>query len=418
MGGNDYGKKNILGHFSQHLGQQLRCVKRVRGVKEPKPVIISRLWAGLMQPFKASCQATVSSRQRNLACALVCDHKLAIPAGALAARIARLWSVDVHIFVERPTNARGPITETNAPGVFYHYEELFVGGLQDLLPDHPRFSRATWGRLFVPAVLCDYKRILYCDIDVLPGPLPLGIDDIELLHGIGMARDLYEFRVGEWKSRAYEKLNPIFRKVETYFNSGVMLVDPKKWSVKEITCSLRKFISGDGVSAPYPDQDFLNTHFDGKVTELSPNLNFQQPIMGLGLEGETIPAIRHFCHGVKPFHRIPSSGVSELVKAAAVEFREMAVEAELFLPDLTPYDQGMRFKQIKATIRGALYKAGIHTPKERKLEADWHERRRRALDYLRIGYDESRFADARVFDVNSPTPRVRFNGFEILPTFE
>lgn len=368
-----------------------------------------------MQPFETGSLASGGDKRRKLACGLVCDHKLAIPAGALAARIARLWNVDVHIFVERPAYASAPIMETTAPGVTYHYEELFVGDLENLLPDHPRFSRATWGRLFLPKALPGYDRILYCDIDVLPGPLPDGIETIDLPDGIGMVRDYYGpafMPVARDKDVRWTQfgLNP-----ESYFNSGALLINPNQWDGDKILSALKVFMAGELAAAPFLDQDFLNLHFDGKIVELSPNLNFQQSLMDLGLEGANTPTIRHLCHGIKHYHQLPRYSVSEITRNASAEFREMVVDAGLPLPNLLPYENRKSTTQVKAALRGVIAKTGLKTPKAVRMETRWRERRRRALDYLRAGVAEGRFADPNVFDLNPPEPRVRFNGYEILP---
>jgi len=354
--------------------------------------------------------------QTSLACALLCDHKLAIPAGALATRIAKLWNVDVHIFVERPEGNRDPIAETKAPRVTYHYEELFAG-FYHLLPDHPRFSRATWGRIFLPAVLSDYRRILYCDIDVLPSPLPVGLESTNLPDGIAMANNFYPRVKGIFSKSHKDKVLPIFGEVQNNYNAGVILFDPSNLDFPALLSGLKEFLDLGGVDAAFQDQDFLNYYFGEKIVELSPNLNFQQSIMGHGIE-TTTPTIRHFCHSAKPYHSLPRYGVSEIVRAAGLEFQRMVEEAGLSMPKLKPYDKTLFFRGIKASWRNAAGRMGINLPKEKQLEARWWDKRTQTLEYIREGVAQGRFADVNVFDLNPPAPRLRFNGLEILPVNE
>lgn len=355
--------------------------------------------------------------EKSLACAMVCDHKLAIPAGALATRIATLWNVDVHIFVERPEGNREPIMETRASRVTYHYEKLFVG-LHDLLPDHPRFSRATWGRIFLSEVLSSYNRILYCDIDILPGPLPAGLENINLPHGIAMVRDSCPRTTGIYSMSKKGKVLTAFSDVKSNYNAGVILIDPNNLDSSEMLAGLIEFFKLGGIDAAFQDQDFLNYFFGDRVVELSPNLNFQQSLMGLGLTLQKVPAIRHFCHSVKPYHSFPRYGVSELTRKASVEFRSMAEDAMLMLPKLKPYDKALFFRGIKAFSRYAAERSGIKLPKSRQLESRWWDQRNQTLKYLRDGVAQGRFADVNVFDLTPPEPQLRFNGLEILPVHE
>lgn len=353
--------------------------------------------------------------QGTMACALISDHKLALAAGALATRIARLWKIDVHVFIERPAEARIPIRETREPGVSYHYEDLFSGGLDALLPDHPRFSRAAWGRLLLPSVLTGYDRILYCDIDTLPGPLPVGLASIPLPAGIGMVRDAYPYRPFAWREPPEKQFPSTMPGLTDYFNSGVLLLDRNRFDSDDVLAGLRRFMPVYGSVAQFVDQDFLNHHFAGRISELSPNLNFQQPLLGLGLAPEQAIAIRHYCYASeKPYQRLPAFGVSSLVRQAAAEFRLLHAEADLPLPTLPSYRKRQPLRDVKSTLRGLAARLGVTLPKARKLELDWHERRRRVIAELRQGHDEGTFADPWIFDLDAPAPRHRFDGVEIV----
>lgn len=369
-----------------------------------------------MQQVEVVGRSSDDQMARDFACALVCDHKLAIPAGALASRLAKSWHVDVHLFIERPTGIREKIIEVNTRGVTYHYEELFVDGIQDLLPDHPRFSRAAWGRVFLPKALSRYKRILYCDIDILPGKRPQGVESFNLPHGLGMVRDSGIFRQFVWTLPLDRQLPTNLKGLTDYFNSGVILMDPSQWDEEKTHRSVAKFITNSGATSLLPDQDFLNLHFSGKITELSPNMNFQEPIMGLGLEKGVEIAVRHYSGNIKPFHVLPALAVSDALRLASKEYQRMAEDAGLPITNLFPYDRRkMQARQLKNILRCGLLNIGVKVPKIRRLEADWRARRRIVLNYIQAGFDQGRFADLNVFDLDRPEPAVKYDGMQVYP---
>ncbi|MFD1913532.1 glycosyltransferase [Halodurantibacterium flavum] len=346
----------------------------------------------------------------SLACALVSDETLAGPAGAVAARIAQRWGMDVHVFLER-RDISASVPQTRIPGVTYHFETL-LGEARDYLPDDPRFTMATWGRLFVPRALSHYDRVLYCDIDILLGPKPDWLETLALSHGLGMVRDYY---IGMHYSRMCPDELRQSRGVDpaAYFNSGILLIDTARWDLDGILLALRDYLAR--FRPRLLDQDFLNHHFAGRITELSPNLNFQQSLMGLGIDHAVTPAIRHYCHDVKPYHRLPRRGAALAVERAAVEFRAMLAEAGLPQQALEPHSTPRAVHRFRASLDRLFYALGVRGRRATRLEVQWRDRRREVLSILRRSVSEGRFADPNILDLDAPLPRLQFRGHEIVP---
>lgn len=356
-----------------------------------------------------------SASKGKLGCALVCDHRLSAPAGALAKRLTQLWMLDVHIFIERGEKTGSIVTEVKDERITYHYEKLFQTTL-DILPDHPRFTRAAWGRLFLPEFLPNYDRLLYLDVDIIPGPLSSDLSCIDLPFGLGMVRDAahLDHKTVTLQGRN-QTLSTTQVELRDYFNSGVILFDPSKWDSNWVRAKLRQHNSTGMLKSQYPDQDFINTVFYGKISELSANMNFQLPLMGLGLIASGTPSVRHFNSTLKPFHVLPNSGAPELVCDAAAEFEDMRKEAGLSDFALDPNHKPKGIFVLKGIVRKFLEDRGISTRKRKKLHLEWRERRRIAQHYLDEGVKDGVFADRFDFIIDTSDVSTRFNGFEILP---
>ena len=357
-----------------------------------------------------------SSASGTLCCALVCDHKLSAPAGAVAKRLAQLWKVDVHIFVERGGAEIGAtVTKVKDDRITYHYETLFETTL-DLLTDHSRFTRAAWGRLFIPDFLPQYDRVLYLDVDIIPGPLHTDLSSIDLPYGLGLVRD---YRYLNQKPVTIQGSTPAFStnhvECHNYFNSGVILFDPSKWDSNWVITKLMQHIDNGMLASQYPDQDFINIAFDGRISELSPNMNFQYTLMGLGIIASGTPSIRHFTTGLKPFHILPRNCGLALVSAAVAEFEEMRQEAGLDDFALEPYYRPKRLFVLKGLLRKFLENIGISTRKSRTLRNQWHERRRITQRYLEAGNKDGLFLDEFDLKIEASEISTRFDGFEVLP---
>lgn len=351
---------------------------------------------------------------QKLGCFLVCDYNLSVPASALAKRLATMWNIDVHIFVELSDSISEAVEEVTDERVTYHYDELYLNQM-DILPNHPRFSRAAWGRLFAPNLLAQYRRLLYVDVDILPGPLQCDLSQVHLPYGIAMVRDAgrLDFKQAINTSRCNNGFaaSPLVGK---YFNSGVILFDPSNWDHLYLCENLEKYCEEGRVHSQYPDQDFINAVFAGKIMELSPNLNYQFPFMNLGLIASGRPTIRHFNSTSKPFHLSGSYGTPEPIVRVLDEYRQMLNEAKLTVFPVKNPNSPDLFRQMKGKFRYLLDRFGVVTTKKRNLDEIWSNMRCDALNYIREGFENDIFLDNANLVWQYETPATYFNGFEIL----
>lgn len=131
-----------------------------------------------------------------------------------------------------------------------------------------RGSYAANIRLFLPELLdSSIDRLLYLDSDTI-------VD--------GKLDELVEIPMGDYPAAMvrdslvrFHKLRLGFAREESYFNSGVILFDMKRW--REEKCSERIAAHVKEVRAHYPspDQDLLNVVCRGKIMTLPPRYNFQ-----------------------------------------------------------------------------------------------------------------------------------------------
>jgi hypothetical protein len=351
---------------------------------------------------------------RSIACALVCNPKLSAAASVIETFLARNGHVDAHIFVEG--NAKGTLTDQSVADerVFFHYDRLLVRSPIGLPEGSPN-TLATWGRIFVPEVLNEYDRLLYLDVDTMPAFKKPSIAAIDLPYGLGMVRDA-NFLIPSYESTevadARDKIDRLYK--GDYFNAGVMLIDPGNWDPEFIHYELVRFLESGGDKAKFYDQDFLNFAFSGKVAELSPNLNFQYPLMKLGIISEGTPTVRHYNSFLKPYHLLPAVGASKLLRAAAEEFHNLHPGTECTDLPVRPDRTLKTTSVVKGQIRKVINELGIGTWKGRRLKEQWCRHRREALCYLSQGVETRQFADE--FDLILETKPIKseFDGFDVL----
>ncbi len=160
-------------------------------------------------------------------------------------------------------------------------------------------------------------KVLYLDTDlVISGSLgELYNQDLEG-KSIGV---IYDSFVNE----DIEHLDKIKVRKDSYFNSGVMLLNLSKWREKNIFSLAINWIEKNHHIAKYQDQDILNVIFDNDVKFLDPKFNFMPHLNGKckrkGIqlnekEKVTFPVlIYHYCGFVKPWHddvKFPSGYLS------------------------------------------------------------------------------------------------------------
>jgi lipopolysaccharide biosynthesis glycosyltransferase len=132
------------------------------------------------------------------------------------------------------------------------------------------FSNDTWGtaaayRLRIGELLPHLDRILYLDSDIIVCKSVCELFSLDLGNNvIGMVPDI-------WCNKQRRRFPS---KRQTYFNSGVCLIDLKKWRNLSISDELFNYYSRNLDKCLYPDQDSINNVLDGRILQLDCRYNF------------------------------------------------------------------------------------------------------------------------------------------------
>lgn len=339
--------------------------------------------------------------------ALVCDDNLNYAANALALEMTTKVDADIHVFIETKPRVDYVIQRIEHPQILYHHNVLFKN-IDAEVHDNPRFSRAAWGRIMLPKILGAYKRIIYCDIDVLLGELDPHILNIDLPNGIGMVRD--ENDILPTKRKLPEN-QARFRLGEKYFNSGFIIIDPSNWDSNAVQNELTYFFnSGNAAVAPFVDQDFLNTHFINRIVELSPLYNLQYRSINLGALKPSRVAIRHFIVGEKPYYQTNDIYSPKTIKTSRENYAKMLANTGIDL-DKIPNRSTSKRRAIKAIIRKTLYNYGVKTFRTIELHRRWVQDHETFVSYLKEG-TKGVFQDNFSLDDILKTQNPKFDGFE------
>ena len=131
------------------------------------------------------------------------------------------------------------------------------------------WHKSIFYRFYIDRILPkNIKKIIYIDSDIFVN------DSIHKLYNI----DLKNYNIGAvidagTINRNY--LDKLEMKSNVYFNSGVLLINIKKWKSDKITTKLEKTIKKYGANLQNPDQDLLNIIFEKKFKIINPKWNLQ-----------------------------------------------------------------------------------------------------------------------------------------------
>lgn len=171
-----------------------------------------------------------------------------------------------------------------------------------------RFPPRIWYRVLLGELLRDLDRVLYIDADALiAGPLSQLWETDLSGHVVGaVTNPLYDRMV----PRVQSELGLPDR--QSYFNSGVLLIDLQAWREEEIGRSVLRFAACHP-GLIWPDQDALNGILHERRLPLQPRWNAMPGIWGLPMrylpfpreeirQARAAPAIVHFVGPHKPWH--------------------------------------------------------------------------------------------------------------------
>ncbi|EAL7394172.1 hypothetical protein DU024_08415, partial [Campylobacter jejuni] len=198
--------------------------------------------------------------------------------------------------------------------IFKEYGNIFY--------ERSYFTTAMYYRIFIPEIFSNFKKVIYCDSDVIFKADISHLFFIDLNNKeIGACRDiaaLYAYRKREtvWQQNIrnnFDKIN--FRSISDYFNSGVIVFDIVKCiQMKTVSKCLTVIKNIDNLY--FPDQDVLNIVFCGHVHFLPLEWNFlwttyieykdnfmylPKKIINEIYKAKTKPKIIHYISETKPW---------------------------------------------------------------------------------------------------------------------
>lgn len=179
------------------------------------------------------------------------------------------------------------------------------------------WSVSMYYRIFIPMIMQKYKRVLYCDSDVVTsGPLKeffeIDFEDKEILAVIDTVSpvvDLFKERYEHLKNEL-QLSNP-----QNYFNSGIIMFNIEQIDLQNYMENLHRVL--EVKTLLFPDQDILNMIFEGKVKLVSCRWNYQYGVTIFNKNYENIiygdykkdflqarkyPVIIHYTSSRKPWH--------------------------------------------------------------------------------------------------------------------
>lgn len=156
-----------------------------------------------------------------------------------------------------------------------------LAGVKIVIPKYNRM--ATYGRLFIASCLPkDIDKVIYADCDTI------FVESIKEL----WETDISAYQIGlvnDGQSGGHRRILGIPAD-GIYFNSGIMLVNLKRWREEGLEKAFVNYIREQGGYVPIPDQGALNAVCDGKILCLP--LKFNAFSILYGLDYDTVMKIR------------------------------------------------------------------------------------------------------------------------------
>ena len=150
-----------------------------------------------------------------------------------------------------------------------------LAGVKIVIPKYNRM--ATYGRLFIASCLPqNIDKVIYADCDTI------FVDSIDGL----WQTDISNYQIGlvnDGQSGGHRRILGIPAE-GIYYNSGIMLVNLKRWREEGLERTFVNYIKEQGGYVPIPDQGVLNAVCDGNILCLPLKYNAFSILYGLGYE--------------------------------------------------------------------------------------------------------------------------------------
>ncbi|MCD2256002.1 glycosyltransferase family 8 protein [Agrilactobacillus fermenti] len=196
------------------------------------------------------------------------------------------------------------------PNVTLEFVELSTACFGNVSTSY-RIPKTAYYRIFMDKILQDQslERVLYLDADII------NHQSLQPLFEM----DLGDKIIGAVEDAGYlerfEKMQLTEAIGHRYFNSGVLLVDLKKWRKHNISDRVIEFAQENADKCKYHDQDALNAILYDQWYYLHPRYNAQTNLLIDAVEPEdqqmaiqikeamAHPALIHCCGHIKPWHK-------------------------------------------------------------------------------------------------------------------
>jgi len=217
---------------------------------------------------------------------------------------------------------------TNCSICFYDFDE----NLTKNLPIAPTLTAAANARLFAATLLPNFiEKCVYLDSDILVN------DDLRQIYDL----DLGDYSLGAISDQLICKggvgevfLNVFGKELTRYFNSGVLILNLKKWRTSNAEKRLSDILKN--AKTIFPDQDALNYLFHDDWLELEVKWNMMEILHKkqtlIYFKKQPIEkGVYHFTGGQKPWNRFCYSAPRHM-------YRNILFKLDTEFK-LTPYDQ-------------------------------------------------------------------------------
>jgi lipopolysaccharide biosynthesis glycosyltransferase len=170
--------------------------------------------------------------------------------------------------------------------------------IRERLPVPRRLHPVIYARLLLPAVLGRVERVLYLDCDTMVvKPVEQLIETDMAGKTIAAVPDAARLIIAG--GRRMREKSDLFDLSKSYFNSGVLLIDLKRFAAADVPARLEALIADGTMNRLYYDQDILNLIFTDDWRELDWRFNVVDPRP----PHETLgPHIVHYTGERRPWH--------------------------------------------------------------------------------------------------------------------
>ena len=172
----------------------------------------------------------------------------------------------VHFFILHTNLSSNNISKISAISKKYtnaqiEYISIDNERLQKFNVDIPYISSDAFSRLLFPNLCSSINKVIYTDVDVV------FMDDITKLFNKDLRGNIIGAVEGISHSDGKDNLRLKIDKHHHYFQSGLLLIDCKKWREKDITSRFYAILE-KAVHLRYGDQDLLNIVFANNYKKL------------------------------------------------------------------------------------------------------------------------------------------------------